>query len=99
MSEYVLVKYKDVKLLINQGLDVQPLIENLSEIENLACKVNHFYLNLLSATTEQGNELDLERQQLISKIGYNVIGVPFTNHEAELYALSETLDFQTLELT
>lgn len=96
--KYILVKYKNLKLLINEGLQMQSLIEHLNEIESLAVEVNGFYTNLLTATKEQGAALEKKKQALIAKIGYNIIGVPFTNHDAELYALDKKLNYEVLVL-
>lgn len=96
--KYTLVKYKNIKLLVNEGLQMQPLIDHLIEIELLADKVSIFYKNVLTATKEQGAELEKEKQSLISSIGYKIIGVPFTNQDAELYALDRKLNYEILEL-
>lgn len=96
--KYVLIKHKDLKLLVNEGLHMQPFLEHLSEIVTLAEKVNHFHRNLLNATAEEGRQLENKARSLTSKIGYKIIGIPFTNHDAELYALDKKLDFETLEL-
>lgn len=97
--KYVLIKYKNIKLLVNEGCDMQPLIEHIQSIESLAEKVSSFYVNLMNATTEQSSELEKEKQKLISLIGYNIIGVPFTNQDAELYALDKKLKYTELQLT
>lgn len=56
------------------------------------------HIALMSATPDQSAALEKEKQQLTSKIGYNIIGVPFTNHDAELYALDKKLDYTELHL-
>ena len=96
--KYVLIKYKGLKLLINEGLHMQPLIDNLVKIELLAERVSDFYANLMSASKSDGEALEKERQTLTSKIGYKIIGVPFTNQDAELYALDKQLSYEVLEL-
>lgn len=96
--KYVLIKYKKIKLLVNEGCDMQPLIEHIRSIESLAEKVNGFYMKLINATQEDATALEKEKQQLTSKIGYKIIGVPFTNQDAELYALDKKLDYTELEL-
>jgi uncharacterized metal-binding protein len=98
VMKYVLIKYKEIKMLVNEGLSMQPLIENLIQIEALNKKVIQFHANLLNATSEQGKVLQKEVTELTSKIGYKIIGVPFTNHDAELYALDKKLDYAVLEL-
>lgn len=77
---------------------MQPLLDNLVEIEMLAEKVNAFYKNLMSATKEDSTALEKQKRALVSKIGYNIIGVPFTNQDAQMYALDKKLDFEELEL-
>lgn len=96
--KYVLIKFKNLKLLVHEGIQIDSLISELKEIELLTEKVNNFYANLITATKEQGAALDKERQALTSKIGYKIIGVPFTNQDAELYALDKKLDYEVLEL-
>ena len=96
--KYVLIKYKHIKLLINEGLEMQPLINHLSEIEALEKKVSVFYKNVMTAKKGEGESLQKEADAIISKIGYRITGVPFTLHEAELYALDKKLDYEILEL-
>lgn len=96
--KYVLIKYKKIKLLVNEWCDMQPLIEQLQSIEALAEKVNDFYINLMNVTQEQCSALEKEKQQLISKIGYKIIGVPFTNQDAELYALDKKLKYREFQI-
>lgn len=96
--KYVLIKYKNIKLLVNEGCDMQPLIEHIQSIESLVEKVNGFYMNLINASQEEASALEKEKQQLTSKIGYKIIGIPFTNQDAELYALDKKLDYTELEL-
>lgn len=97
--KHVLVKYKNIKLLVNEGCDMQPMLEQLQSIEALTEKVNDLYINLVNATPEQFSDLEKERQQLISKIGYKIIGVPFTNQDAELYALDKKMEYKELVLS
>lgn len=96
--KYVLVKYKNIKLLVNEGCNMQLLLEQLQGIEALSGKVSGFYMDLMNATPEQSAAIEKEKQQLTSKIGYKIIGVPFTNHDAELYALNEKLEYTELQL-
>jgi hypothetical protein len=96
--KYTLVKYKKIKLLVNEGLQMQPLIDHLFDIEVLNEKVTSFYKNVLNEGGESAAAIASEQQALISKIGYKIIGVPFTNHDAELYALDKKLDYEILEL-
>lgn len=94
----ILIKHKTLKLLINAGCDKQRVIDQLGEIEALAQKVNSFYIKLMDVPQEAFDLLEKEKQRLISKIGYQPIGVPFTNQDAELYALDRKLDYIELQL-
>lgn len=85
-------------MLVNEGVDSQPLISHLADIEKLSEDVNGLYINALDATQEEASKIEKQRRKLTSEIGYNIIGVPFTNHDAELYALDKGLDYTVLEL-
>lgn len=96
--KHVLIKYKKIKLLINEGCSSEHLLVHLTEIESLEKKVSHFYANLLTVNKDEAEAIEAEKQRLISKIGYNIVGVPFTNQDAELYALDKKLDYTVLQL-
>ncbi len=96
--KYVLVKYKDIKLLINEGCSAEALIKHIAEIEELSKRLENFYLNVFNANADEVPAIEYERRQLISKIGYKITGEPFTNEDAELYALNEKLDYTELHL-
>lgn len=96
--KYVLIKYKNIKLLVNEVCDMKPMLEQLPNIEALAEKVSGFYMNLMNVNQEQSSALEKEKQQLTSKIGYKIIGVPFTNQDAELYALDKKLEYTEFQL-
>jgi len=96
--KYALIIKGDLKLLINEGLQMEPLLTHLDEIQALNARVLEFYANLMSATAEQGRALEAEAKSLISKIGYNIVGVPFTTHDAEMYAVNLGLDYEIIEL-
>ena len=97
--KYVLIKHEKLKLLINEELHMQPLIDNLLEIKELSDKVTKLFKNAMNATDEKISNLDKQREHLKSKIGYKIIGVPFSAHDAELYALNNKLEYTELELT
>lgn len=96
--KYTLIKYKNLKMLVNELEDAQPLIARLPEIEALAEDVKGFYSNLLTASDSDVEALESKQKALIEKIGYQIIGVPFTNHDAELYALDKKLEYDILEI-
>lgn len=53
---------------------------------------------MLTANKDEVAAIESKKQRLISKIGYNIIGVPFTNQDDELYALEKNLDYTELQL-
>lgn len=96
--KYTLIKYNNLKLLVNELEDAQPLIARLPEVEALAVDVKEFYSNLLNVSESETKAIEDKRKLLIEKIGYQIIGVPFTNHDAELYALDKKLEYEILEI-
>lgn len=96
--KYVLIKYKNVKILVSEGVPMQPLLDHLSDIESLQDAVEELYKDMLNVTQQEIAKLETMRTDLTSKIGYKIIGHPFTNQEAELYAYDKQLDFETIEL-
>ncbi|AOY11829.1 hypothetical protein BGL48_11945 [Salinivibrio sp. SS3] len=95
---YTLLTHNELNLLFDAGADSSAVIAHIDEIETLAVEVNNFYENLLSASNEKAAELEAKRQALLKKIGVNIIGVPFTNHDATLYALDRKLNFTRIEI-
>lgn len=85
-------------MLVNELEDAQPLISRLPAIEALAEDVKEFYSNLLTGSDSDVEALESKQKALIEKIGYQIIGVPFTNHDAELYALDKKLEYDILEI-
>lgn len=96
--KYNLVRHKNIKLLISDECSREILLEHLPEIEALAEKVSHFYTNLMHATQDDAASIEAEKKLLLSKIGFNIIGLPFSNHDAELYALDKKLNYKILQL-
>lgn len=97
--KYYLVIYENLKLLVKQGSDLKLLVDQLDEIERLEKKVNSVYLNSLNIDSLKANNENIalikkERSNLYNKIGYEIIGVPFTENDAELYAIDKKLDYQ-----
>ncbi len=88
----VLVKYKQLKILIDETADIEPLIANIDEISSLNDDVISMYKNLLSTPPEQAEQLqkrvDLFKP-LVDQLG--IVGVPFQNKDAELYAADKKI--------
>lgn len=96
---YTLLTHNELNLLFDANADSSAVIAHIDEIEALADEVNAFYSNLLTASKEQAAELEAKRQRLLEKIGVNIIGVPFTNHDATLYALEKKLSFTQIQVS
>ncbi|MPX91415.1 hypothetical protein [Salinivibrio sp. VYel1] len=96
--QYTLLTHNELNLLFDAGADSGVVIAHIEEIQTLADEMNAFYENLLTASNEQATELEAKRQGLLKKIGFNIIGVPFTNHDAELYAVDRGLHVERLDL-
>lgn len=96
--KYVLVKYKKLKLLINEGLPMQPLIDHLQDVVELKDRQQDFYANLVGGTEDDCAAFERSRSDLVRKIGYIIVGTPFDDRDAELYALDKGLDYSILEL-
>lgn len=96
--EYVLVKYQQLKILVEEDANIETLIENLQDLVALDEDVSLFYKNLLTARPEQIASLEKRQKALIKKIGGKVIGKPFDNVDAELYALDKQLNYDVLQL-
>lgn len=96
-----LIKYKDVKLLITKTEgDASLLTSNIEAIEELDKRVKAFYLSQMSPDADsEVRAIEAEREKLSHvRDELGLIGVPFDNHDAELYALDRRLDYEILEL-
>lgn len=87
-----LIVRNDVKLLIGADDAIAAIERHIEEVEALHAKVNEFYKNLLDAAPGEGTAIDAEVKALQEKIGYKIVGVPFTNHDAELYVLDRKIN-------
>ena len=98
MKKYVLLEYRNLKLLIDEECSLEPFLAHSNEIETLAKETKYFYAHMLKFTEDEVANIETKRRDLISKVGYDIIGVPFSPHDAELYAQHHKLDYTVLEL-
>jgi hypothetical protein len=96
--EYVIVEIKEFRFLCSVDEQLEPLLNKIPEIEVLAKDCKAFIMNALHETREAGQKLDERKAELMGEIGYNIIGFPFTNHEAISYAHNKKLSYTILEL-
>lgn len=96
--KYNLFKHNKIKLLISEDCTREILLEHLQEIEALAEKVSNFYANLMHTNQADAAMIEAEKKLLLSKIGFNIIGLPFSNHDAELYALDKKFEYKIIYL-
>lgn len=97
--EMVLIKYRDLNLLVDPDSDMQDLLANVDEIQEFQRVRNRNLEGMLNISQEEWQEekaLQESLQALKEKMG--IIGYPFDNHEAELFALNRKIDYEELEL-
>ncbi len=97
--EYVIVEIKGFSFLCSVDEQLDSLLNKMPEIELLAKDCKTFIINALHETREAGQKLDERKAKLMREIGYNIIGFPFTNHEALSYAHNKKLNYTILELS
>ena len=94
-----LIKFSDVKLLVDADISKELLIKNAKNICELNSLVNTLYRDALGADQFLLDEIKRKRNELDDFVVQSgVIGSPFDLHDAELYALDRNLEFEVLEL-
>lgn len=94
-----LIKYKALKLLVNENSHSALFLDNIEKIEALDVLTKEFVSDLLNPSQLIMDEINRLKNQLASFINMSgVIGFPFDNHDAELYAYDRKINFDILEL-
>ena len=95
----ILIKYRDIKLLVNADSDMQLFIDNKDKIVALNEAMKAFTRDLLNQSTEDVNRIDKLKEELSEFVQMtDVIGFPFNMQDAELYALDKQIEYQVLEI-
>lgn len=95
----VLLKYKNIKILVSKDADLGVFTANAEKIVALDNAVKEFYKNLLMATDKDVKAIKEKQKELnCIKEKLSAIGVPFDNHDAELYAVNKGIEYDVLEL-
>lgn len=95
----ILLKYKDIKLLVNEDVDIQHFIDNKELIVQLHDAMNQFTTNLLNQSDDDAKKIDELKQKLAEFVMHSdVIGFPFHMKDAELYALDNNIEYEILEI-
>lgn len=91
-----LIKYKDIKLLVNEEMNIQHFIDNKDAIIQLNELTNQFCSDLLNQTEKNVEEINKLKQELSDFVMHSdAIGY----QDAELYALNHNIEYNILEIT
>jgi len=95
----VLIKYKKMSVLVDQNADMNLFIQNLDKIQKLDALAKGFYKNLLTTSPEDLEKIEKMKSELKPVSDeMKIIGTPFDNHDAELYALDHGIEYGIFEL-
>jgi hypothetical protein len=95
----VLIKYKNMSVLVDESADIEPFIANIEAIYDLDVAVKAFYKNLLNAKGEDAIKIGQMRQKLNPlRDKMKIIGAPFDTHDAQLYAVDHNIEYSILEI-
>lgn len=95
----VLIKYKKLSLLVDSEADVELFLKCKDQIIKLKEAHVAFMRNIINMDKSDSKKIEDMREGLSEFIMTSgVIGVPFDNRDAELFALSNQIEYQTLEL-
>lgn len=95
----VLIKYKEMSILVDESASLELFTANIDAFYDLDIAVKELYKNLLNATKQDTDNIAIMRKNLKPfSDELKVIGTPFDNYDAELYALDRKIDYDVLEL-
>jgi hypothetical protein len=97
--DHVLLSYQDIKILASADCNMEAITRNLPRIVELHSRVVAYYKALMNTPKDAIQAMSDERDSLRIEIGGTLVGVPFSNQDAEMYALSNRIDFVQIELT
>lgn len=93
-----LIKYKYLKILVDENMQSDMFTTNAQHIYRLFEAQNKLMQNMLNATDQEIRNIKQLKSELSSFIKQSkVIGYPFDNHDAELYAIDRKVNYQILE--
>ena len=98
-----IIKHQDLTILVlNDKLSLDVFLTNLSEILRLDTDTKRNFKNLLDADIEEKmNDVAQRKETLVQVLGVekeDIIGVPFSTHNAELYALNNNIEYEIIEI-
>lgn len=95
----VLLKYKELSILVDENADMELFTKNVEHIYRFFEQYKAYVSNLMDATEEDTRRLTQMKDELSEFIeDSGVIGAPFDNHDALLYALDRNVDYKVLEI-
>ncbi|MBL8499570.1 MAG: hypothetical protein JNL77_03135 [Nitrosomonas sp.] len=96
----ILIKYKDIKILVNADSDVAEFIKHKDKIVALNAATTEFAENLLKQTDNDVKRIACMKKELESFVLMSdAIGFPLNNKDAELYALDKHINYDVIELS
>lgn len=99
MTDKTLIKYGDLKLLVDSDCDIQAFIDNKDKIIALNEAVNSFCADLMNQTKEDQMNIDRMKNNLSDFVQLSdVTGYPFDMRDAELYAINNGIDYDVIEI-
>lgn len=95
---FVLIKYRDIKMLAGGDVDISAITANLKEINELNSCLKALRKGSLNASPDDVARYDDKRDAIIKKIGFAIIGAPFTTDDAEIFARDRQIDYDEVEI-
>jgi hypothetical protein len=94
-----LIKYKELKILVDENMQSDIFTTNVQHIYRLFEAQNKLMQNMLNASDKDIRHIKQLKSELNQFIQQSkVIGYPFDNHDAELYALDRKINYTILEI-
>ena len=94
---YVLIQYKSVELCIDSQAMMSAIYDNLEIILALKFEQNLAEQNFPEIPDHiRDVPFSIERARIYDLVGHEIIGEPFTNHDARAFAENRQLTFTTV---
>ena len=96
---YVLIKYKSVELLIDSQAMLNAIYDNLEIIAALKFKQNLAEQSFPDTPYHiRDVPFRIERGRIYDLVGHEIIGEPFTDHDAREFAENQELTFTEVKI-
>jgi len=96
---YVLIQYKNVEILVDSQATISAIYNNLEIIAALKFEQNLAEQNFPEIPDHiRDVPFSIERSRIYDLVGHDIIGQPFTNHDARAFAQSREYTFTEVEM-